>query len=64
MEELKKLLKDEKELIGVLEDHISRIEKPIQNISDMREDFKEMFSIFKSFIKKQEAFIIAFTEKK
>ncbi len=63
MEELKALLKDEKKLITVLEDHLKKVEGQLNNISGMREDFQELFGIFKVFIGKQEAFMDVFMSK-
>lgn len=57
MEELKALLRQEKSLIGVLEEHLTRVERNLDNISAMRGDFQDFFIILREFMKKQEDFM-------
>lgn len=57
MEELKKLIKEDKEIMGTLDSHIQDLQKLLNDFQDIRCLFTSFFQRQDSFMEKMENFI-------
>lgn len=63
MEELKLLIKDEKDLLKQVDTHIKELDSVLTDLRGLRNDFTTFFDIQKSFIQRQEKFMDLFIPK-